>query len=390
MARRRLQGLLGICMLVALIGVSGATAGRSARAQVELRVVDTAVEASFPGQLSFSIEATSGASITDIRLHYRVVRHSFATIISEAFLSFEPGTSVRASWQWDMRRTGGLPPGATVEYWWTVRDAGGAQAETLPALFQFNDERFAWRTLSEGQVSIHWYEGDGDFADEIMSAVQASLKRLEEDTGAHLLEPIDIFVYGSAADLRSALVFPQEWTGGVAFTRYSRIAIGIPPGSLRWGRRAITHELTHLVVHQMTLNPYSGLPTWLEEGLAMRSEGPLDLEFSASLESAIREGRLFSARSLSSPFSTSAQKSVLSYAESFSLVDFLVVNFGSEKMLELLQAFREGNTYDGALTEVYGFDTAGLDTRWRESLGSPATSAGGAMSGGVLIASGAG
>ena len=42
---------------------------------------------------------------------------------------------------------------------------------------------------------------------------------------------------------------------------YGIIAIGIATNNLTWGKSATIHELTHLVIHQMTHNPYSGLPT---------------------------------------------------------------------------------------------------------------------------------
>jgi MYXO-CTERM domain-containing protein len=37
-------------------------------------------------------------------------------------------------------------------------------------------------------------------------------------------------------------------------------------------------------------------------------------------------------------------------------------------MLDLLTIFKQGSTYDEALTEVYGFDIDGLDARWRTTL----------------------
>ena len=40
-------------------------------------------------------------------------------------------------------------------------------------------------------------------------------------------------------------------------------------------------------------------------------------------------------------------------------------------MLELLETFREGASYDGALVSVYGFDTGGLDQQWRTNLDTP-------------------
>jgi len=162
------------------------------------------------------------------------------------------------------------------------------------------------------------------------------------------------------------MIHPQEWTGGAAFTRYGIIAIGIAPNNLQWGKRAIAHELTHLVIHQVTLNPYSGLPTWLDEGLAMNTEGTLLPELSISLDKAITGGSLISVRSLSSPFSAYPSESYLAYAQSYSLVEFLISRYGQGKMLELLSTFREGSSYDEAIEMVYGFNMDGLNTMWRD------------------------
>ena len=81
---------------------------------------------------------------------------------------------------------------------------------------------------------------------------------------------------------------------------------------------------------------------------------------------AIAEGSLISVRSLSSPFSAYAEESVLSYAQSHSLVEFLIDNYGQGKMLELLKTFKQGSSYDRALEKVYGFDMDGLNTLWRD------------------------
>jgi len=343
-----------------------------AQAQGELRVLDSSAEAEFPLRLNFSLSAESDVNITDIRLHYTVDQERFAEVTSEVYFEFVPASRVDESWTWDMRRTGGLPPGSRVEYWWTVEDASGRSIETAPMQVEFDDERYSWKSLTEGEVTMYWYEGDKSFADEIMMAVKDVLVRLVEDTGAYLEKPVQLYIYRSASDLRGSMIFPQEWTGGVAFTRYGTIAIGISPNNLAWGRGAISHELTHLVIHQMTLNPYGDLPTWLDEGLAMHSEGPLNPQFTSSLNRAIDNDSLISVQSLSSPFSAFAEESYLSYAQSYSLVEFLIREYGKDKMLELLRTFKEGSSYDGALEEVYGFDRDGLNTLWRDYIIEPA------------------
>jgi len=353
-------------LLVLVVCLSLGFSPGLAQAQDGLRILDSWAETEFPYKLNFSLSVESDVNITDIRLHYTVERQGFAQVTSEVYIEFLPAFTVEASWTWDMRRTGGLPPGTGVVYWWTVEDANGDRVETAPVQVQFDDDRYSWQSLTRGEVTIYWYEGEESFAEEIMLSVEQVLVRLAEDTGAYLEESVKIYIYGSSQDLRGAMVYPQEWTGGVAFTRHGTIAIGITPLDLHWGLRAIAHELTHLVIHQMTLNPYSDLPTWLDEGLAMYSEGVLGIAFRTYLDKAIAEDSLISVRSLSSPFSAYAEQSYLSYAQSYSLVEFLINDYGRDRMLELLDTFREGSCYDAALNKVYGFDIDGLDTLWRD------------------------
>jgi len=322
-------------------------------------------EVEFPLNLHFELSAESDADISDIRLHYTVEQESFAEVVSEVFVEFEPGTAVSVQWTWDMRRTGGLPPGTVVEYWWTVEDIDGDDIATTPAELRFDDDRYSWRSLTEGEVTVHWYQGNQSFAEEIMSAAQMALSRLAEDTGAHPRKEVNLYIYASSQHLLGAMIFPQEWTGGAAYTRYGVVVIGINTSNLSWGKRAIAHELAHLIIHQMVLNPYNHIPTWLDEGLAMYNEGELGNTFIAYLEKGIRDDNLISVRSLASPFSAYADRSYLSYAQSYSLVEFLIDSYGEAKMLELLDTFSRGSSYDGALETVYGFDMEGLEDLWR-------------------------
>ncbi|MBI3930495.1 MAG: peptidase MA domain-containing protein [Chloroflexi bacterium] len=356
---------LVICLLLVLLSPG------LVQAQGGLTILDSLAEAEFPLTLRFNLSARSDADVTDIRLHYTVDRESYAQVSSEVYIEFVPATTVAVEWVWDMRRTGGLPPGTSVEYWWTVRDARGDKIETTPVRTRFDDERYPWQSLTEGNVTIYWYEGGQTFADEIMVAAEQALARLVEDTGAYLKKPVRLYIYADTRDLQGAMIFPQEWTGGVAFTRYGVIVIGISPNNLVWGQRAITHELTHLVIHQMTFNPYADLPAWLNEGLAMYAEGRLEVDYKALLQRAIAEKSLLSVRSLSSPFSARAEESYLSYAQSYGLVEFLITGYGQAKMLSLLNTFSVGSSYDGALEKVYGFDMDGLDALWREKVTMP-------------------
>ncbi len=157
---------LVVCLLLTVLSPS------LVQAQGGLTIVGSSAEAIFPSQLTFHLSARSDVNITDIRLRYTVDRASFAEVISEAYVQFTPSTAVDVSWTLEMVKVGGLPPGSSLEYWWTVEDASGDKAETVPAAVQFDDTRYSWRSLTQGKVTIYWYQGDDAFAQELMTAAQ--------------------------------------------------------------------------------------------------------------------------------------------------------------------------------------------------------------------------
>jgi hypothetical protein len=344
-----------------MVGLSPAIAQN----QEAITINSSTAQMDFPLTLNFSAQINSSVNVTDIRLLYKTNQISYAEVTSEVYVTFSPSSTVNAKYSLDMRKIGGLPPGSKIDYWWAVKNANGLVVESPRSQFLVTDNRYNWRNLSEGKISIYWYEGNDKFAQSLMSTAQQSLVKLDDDTGASPETTINIYIYGSTKDLQGSMIFPQEWTGGVAFTEFNIIAIGIAPSNLEWGQGAMTHELTHVVISQITSNPYSDLPVWLNEGLAMYSEGLLSPQYSSLLKDAVTSGKLISVRSLASPFSSDTNLSLLSYAESFSVINYLTEKFGRDKMLELLKTFREGSTYDAALQKVYGFDMDGLNSQWK-------------------------
>jgi hypothetical protein len=87
------------------------------------------------------------------------------------------------------------------------------------------------------------------------------------------------------------------------------------------------------------------------------------------LVKAVSDDKLISVLSLCSSFPADPDGAILAYAESYSLVDFLIYTYGQEKMLELLAVFKEGTNYDNALLKVYSFDTNGLQEKWQIYIG---------------------
>jgi hypothetical protein len=348
-------------LIIASVGPIRAQQGISAFSTANVR---------FPTELIFNLTAESTVDITQIFLRYRINKITTVKVTSVVQPEFDPAPFVETSWTWKMKRMlGSLPPGTEVQYSWRIQDATGDELETDWETVQFNDQRYPWDSLTEGDITLFWYEGGMSFAQVLLDSANEALEMLARDAGIYLEQAVAVYIYASSADLRDSMLYPQEWVGGIAFPQYGIVAIGVGTSNLAWGKRAIAHELAHLVTYQMTSNPYSDIPTWLDEGLSLYAEGDLRFDIKSSLDAAIFEDNLISVQSISSSFPSDTEEAMLSYAESYSIVELLLQQYDGEKMLHLLNVFKQGSSYDDALLEVYGFDTAGLDNLWRLSLG---------------------
>jgi hypothetical protein len=128
--------------------------------------------------------------------------------------------------------------------------------------------------------------------------------------------------------------------------------------------------LAHLVTGRFGQSCLGGSrPTWLEEGLAVYSEGEPDVETLADLEDAIENNTLYPVRSLNGAFPAHASNARLAYSQSYSLVNYLLETYGPEKIQELILTLADGAAYDAALEQVYGFNADGLEVAWRQAVG---------------------
>jgi len=231
------------------------------------------------------------------------------------------------------------------------------------------DKAHQWRSASSGKLTLHWYSGSQTFAQNLLNSAVDSLGQLGRATGVAPQSPIDLYIYASTTDMRDAILYEPGWTGGQAFPDHDIVIIGISSQQLDWGKRTEAHELTHVLVGHLTFSCLGSVPTWLNEGIAVYGEGGPEPSGRDQLRSAIAEDTLISVRALSGGFSEHPNKADLSYAQSYSLVNYLVSSFGQKQLVALFGELREGQTIEAALEHVYGFGLDGLEDRWRESVG---------------------
>lgn len=366
----------------AFAGAAPARAPQAAPGAADaIAVTASAAKPEFPKSITFTLTARgTAADIVKVQLFYRPVA---AAITELAAPDFTPGREVTATAAIDMTEHY-LPPGIDVQYYWSLTDAAGNHLDTAPQQFLYQDQRFPWRTKQGGQVTVYYYSGNDDFGQDILDTALRAADRLGHSFGVAGNRPIHIVVYGNNRDFASSLPpNSAEWIGGQAHPDLGLIVTGIQPGSGAAAeiRRVIPHEMSHQLLYQATDNPYGGPPHWLDEGLAVYNQETPDSEFSTMLQQAIRNGTLIPVRALNSNFPLDPDQALLSYAESLSVVQFIVKTYGDAKLGQLLTSFKDELSYDEALQAALGVDTDGLDRAWKASLGYKGDRAGATLDG---------
>ncbi len=366
MNKKHLTGTL----FLALLGWRAVTAVSLARAQefnpailVNEAVID------FPDEVTFTLELDDSAAITAVTLTYDVAQIS--CLEAEAQVPIEVTGNI-LSWTWVMSRSGNPPPGAELWWEWTLTTADGRTFTAPRQTVTLSDDRFDWQTVTADNIRLHWYRGD-EVGPLLLDAAVAGLAQLEADMGIELQSEVHLYIYGSSEDMRQAVLYIQDWAGGVAFSEYNTILIGVPPSAAAdWGRTTVRHELAHLVVGQFGRSCVGGhRPTWLNEGLAVYAQGAPDSGLLDDIADGIGNNRFEPLRSLNGAFPAHDDAAGMAYSQSYSVVDFMLDAYGPEKMQTLLLTLAQGEGYDAALEQVYGFNVDGLELAWRAAIGAP-------------------
>jgi len=340
---------------------------KPAPAEVSLTVDRATIE--FPARIIFSLEGTSVKPVKSLTLEYGTDKRSIIEEVIRVEPAFAPGSAINTRYTWEMKKSGGaLPPGATVWWRWRITDDLSREFLSPRNVTTFADTRFQWQIKHLALLDIYWQGDDASLVDSLTSGLETRLSRVELGVKVPAERKIKAFIYPSVEQLKSAMLFPQDWAGAVAFGQYNTVLVPLNASNLSWAQDTLAHEITHILISEAVFGPFGDIPKWLDEGLAQYAEGDLTTGEKNQVDSAMRENRLISVKSLGSTFPADPQQAILSYAESKSIVSYLINRFGWEKMRELLAVFKDGATYDSALKKVFGLDSAALDKQWRDSL----------------------
>jgi hypothetical protein len=344
---------------------------RETRALAEdpIRVQANEHGVSFGQELRFHLEAEADAPITSIVLAYRTSDTRGTTVET---LVFNPATKVSVDHVHEIERRY-VRPFVDVSYWWTIVDATQARTVTAPQQFRYADDRFDWQTRSDGNINVHWYDGDIQVAQQALDIAADGMSRARQDIQVEAVQPLDIYFYANVDDLGPALPpnVPPDMEAltlnemNVILTLFSPEATHIPVL-----KRVLPHEVTHALIHQATQSDYDRVPMWLAEGLATSVQHTFapDADAQALVEETARQPGTISLQDMCATFPEDTADARLAYAKSASVVDFIRDRYGRQGLRDLVAAYVDGASCEGGVYRVLGTTLDGLESKWQASL----------------------
>jgi hypothetical protein len=258
---------------------------------------------------------------------------------------------------------------SSVHYWFQLTPQTGEPYLSETFSFYYEDNRFDWQVHSSDSFVVHWYEGEIDFAQNVLNAAEAGLLRAKGMLALPATQPLDIYVYASAVEMQSTLrLGGVRWIAAHADPDLGIAVVSLPAGPDQRSEinRQIPHEVMHLLLYQSVGQAYYALPVWLKEGLASANETLPDPDYYVILSNAVEEDTLIPLASLCQTFPQD-NTVYLAYAQSDSFIRYLDQQYGKTGLQNLLNRFAAGEGCETASTSALGLSLTELEQEWRRT-----------------------
>jgi len=319
----------------------------------------------FGQQITFLARLTSGIPIQQAFLSFRDVSEQNTRVVPLT-LSADGSTSYRYDASQHL-----IPPFAMIEFSYQATLADDQNVTAGPFYFRYADNRFAWKDLRDGALSVHWYDGDQAFGQAALDAARVGLQNISQTLPISLDQAVDVYIYSDFADLVSSLTLGgRQWEAGHADPSIGVGMLAVAPSDTQSIdlQQLVPHELTHIMLYRSLGEGFNRLPAWLEEGLASMEELNPNPDYANALQTASKNNSLLSFEDLCVSFPADSGRAYLAFAESQSFVSFLRDTYGNTGIVALTKAYADGLDCNLGATRAVGVPLDQLETRWRESV----------------------
>jgi len=353
-----------VVMILLMVGFIPLSTGQ-AQGQGGIEVENATVAVDFGNTITFKAKIKSPIPIKQVSLLFRgvdedVTRVETVQVAEDGMVSFTYDASQNF-----------FPPFSSIVFWFQATLADDQTYTSAPITFPYNDDRFPWREMNRGNITVHWYAGDDAFGAAALDAAGKGMQAMNEFIPISATEPVNIYIYSNISDLQNTLMLGgEEWVGGHANPELGIVLAAIAPGESQSieMETAIPHELTHVMMYRSLGQKYLSQPAWLLEGIASIMELYPNPDYARALDIASRNDSLIAFDDLCASFPTDAGNAYLAYAQSQSFVSYIRETYGISGLGRLTSSYGDGFPCELGAINALGTPLSQLDARWRESV----------------------
>lgn len=180
-----------------------------------------------------------------------------------------------------------------------------------------------------------------------------------------------IYLFDNRKDYLEATGRPEWSQSAASLGPFRRIAGRQDSGTFL--KSELPHELAHIFFREIIGLSGQSLPAWIDEGFALFSEPGDKEKFKKVVRQAIQSDMVISLNQLNlirKPHDLDPEKLLIFYAQSWSLADFFIMNFGKTRFLKFCKSLAGNENLDFALGELSSgafLTSANIEVYWKNS-----------------------
>src|SRR4051812_4123343 len=332
----------------------------------------------FPDGIVFTITATGDRKITQSRLRTFVSPRDFQNT-TRGECTGDTTVNCQATFGGSIGNNAAyIVPFTEIKWYWELTDDAGKTLTTPEQKVIYEDTRFKWKNVSQGNLTLYYYQGDENDVKGMLQAGRDAIDTMSKLEGTNLDFPVKVVEYATVRDLQLATSRgkrpgnPNSVLLGEVGTADTALATRQVFGDQADPLDTIRHELTHLVTNYAT-RQHPGTDAWIDEGISMYSKKVIEREYTQALAHMYKQNKAYPLGSLGSPSIRSNDSSGF-YGQAWAIIKFMIDKYGQDKFRDFVKALNTNDT-DGALKQALGQNTNEFENAWRASVGLPPSTA---------------
>ena len=228
-----------------------------------------------------------------------------------------------------------------------------------------------WSIIESDHFLVRYIQ-DLSSAEDIQNIAEHFFPQATADLGYSTGRKIDIWFCETRKEFERTVNAPiQDWAAGCAYPLQARIVLLDP--ALSEDRRIdlvriVEHEITHVIFGLYVEENLKNVPRWFNEGVAMYVSNDWGYGNYWTILTGTLGNNLIPLFNISEEFPESAYQARLAYAESCSIITFMVKRYGDDSLRGCIRELAKGRPFDEALASATGADLDWLESRWMKEL----------------------